>query len=259
MKNKIGLTSSALKLIALVSMIVDHIGAFIVKNYVIKAGFFSQTTVDMLNDWKQENAFLYYGYHTMRGVGRLAFPIYCFLLVEGFKYTKNRTKYCLRLLIFAIISEIPFDLAFKGVWWYPSYQNVFFTLLLGFIGMWSMDVIMKKLSNEDLWPYIKICLCIVIVALLMGVGYFLKTDYNMYGVMTIMIMYMLRHSVVSESIMGGLVLCFMSGSEWPVIFAVPLMLLYNGKKGNGPKYLFYLAYPLHIIIIYFVAVYLGLR
>ena len=99
---KKGLNSFQLKCIAIVTMLIDHIGAII---FPTQMGF--------------------------RIIGRFSFPIFCFLLVEGFHHTKDVKKYMIRLGIFALISEIPYDLAFRNVFLEFERQNVFFTLLLG--------------------------------------------------------------------------------------------------------------------------------
>ena len=105
-----GLSGSTLKLIAIITMLIDHIGAAVIARLLI-AG--------------QGSEMLYKIYYAMRAVGRVAFPIFCFLLVEGFFYTGSRKKYALRLFGFALLSEIPFDLAFSGKILEFGYQNVF--------------------------------------------------------------------------------------------------------------------------------------
>ena len=101
----VGLSGSTLKLIAIVTMFIDHLGVVAfetqISNYMVP-------------------------YYIMRLIGRLAFPIFCFLLVEGFFHTRDVKKYALRLLVFAFISEIPFDLAFNRQLFYWRHQNVFF-------------------------------------------------------------------------------------------------------------------------------------
>ena len=119
-----GLSGTALKRIACLSMLVDHIGASLLENGLFKQGAFWPGDVQLDG--------------VLRLAGRLAFPIYCFLLVEGFLHTHDFKKYALRMLGFALISEWPFDWAFfSGVYW--GHQNVYFTLLLGLLAMKALD------------------------------------------------------------------------------------------------------------------------
>ena len=115
-KRRLFLDSDALKLIAMVTMLIDHIGAAI----LLPAHF---TGINISNTWVDV-------YDLSRKIGRTAFPIFVFLLVEGFFHTHSRKKYFGRLLLFALLSEIPFDLAFYGVLFYESSQNVFLTLAI---------------------------------------------------------------------------------------------------------------------------------
>ena len=114
------LSGTALKRIACLSMLLDHIGASLLENGLFKQGAFWPGDVQLDG--------------VLRLAGRLAFPIYCFLLVEGFLHTHDFKKYALRMLGFALISEWPFDWAFfSGVYW--GHQNVYFTLLLGLLAI----------------------------------------------------------------------------------------------------------------------------
>ena len=128
------LSGTALKRIACLSMLIDHIGAALLEN-----GLFRQNAV-----W-QGGVRLDF---VMRMAGRLAFPIYCFLLVEGFVHTHDFRKYALRMLGFALLSEFPFDWAFfSGVWW--GHQNVYFTLLLGLLAMKALDTFRTGEGTPD--------------------------------------------------------------------------------------------------------------
>lgn len=134
-----GLYGSDLKWIAVITMIIDHIGAAIVQ---LLPGIHDATSMTYLTYW------------ILRLVGRLAFPIYCFFIVEGLTYSKNKVKYSLRLLLFCVLSEIPFDLAIHGQLIDWSYQNVFWTLLIGLLAMCGFEYIRKhehELSNLPNW------------------------------------------------------------------------------------------------------------
>lgn len=139
---KKGISGSTVKIIAVVAMLIDHIAATIMMRQIVGRGFMEVAESDSMSNlmqWLMENGVLFYGYELMRYIGRLGFPIFCFLLVEGFQKTRDVRKYALRLAAFALISEIPFDLANRGEVFYMGYQNVYFTLLLGLIALCGID------------------------------------------------------------------------------------------------------------------------
>lgn len=144
---KKGISGSTIKIIAVVSMLIDHIAAAILTRQVMTSGYMEIAESGNLSgimSWLAENGTLYFINITMRMIGRLGFPIFCFLLVEGFQRTRDVKKYALRLAMFALISEIPFDLAFKGKFFYIGYQNVYFTLLFGLLALCGIDYLSKR-------------------------------------------------------------------------------------------------------------------
>ena len=153
------LSGTALKRIACLSMLIDHIGAALLEN-----GLFRQNAV-----W-QGGVRLDF---VMRMAGRLAFPIYCFLLVEGFVHTHDFRKYALRMLGFALLSEFPFDWAFfSGVWW--GHQNVYFTLLLGLLAMKALDTFRTGEGTPDARGILCAAACT-------GAAALLRCDYDVMG------------------------------------------------------------------------------
>lgn len=173
-------------------------------------------------------------------IGRIAFPIFCFLLVEGFCHTKNRRVYLMRLWVFAVFSEIPFDLAFRGKLFSWDGQNVLFALFIGFLVLWGIEKVGPK------W-------CLVPLFSGMVGAYFLRVDYSFYGIWLIAVFYFLRG-------MKKEMLYLQAGSQafsiflygWIQIFSLfslPFLALYNGERGRGFKYFFYIFYPLHLIIL----------
>lgn len=217
------LNSMHLKLIALITMIIDHTGAI----------FFS-------------------GQDLYRIIGRLAFPIYCFLLVEGFFHTKSREKYAARLFIFALISEIPFDYAFFGGL-NGSHQNIFFTLFLGLSGIWVSESFRYKTPLVSIAGFVGAAVLATL----------LNTDYTILGILYILIFYFARsmpHGLKEIYILLaiGTATSFLSGSiQMYAIFAVIPIMLYNGKPGLGSRLLqygFYAAYPVHLMILYLIQI-----
>ncbi len=233
----------ALKVIAILAMLIDHLGA---------------TVFDAPE------------FFMMRFIGRITFPVMCFLIVEGFHHTRDRKKYLINLSAFALISEVPFDLAFNGKLFDPLSQNVFFTLALGLGVLYSYD----KLKNNS--PMQLGC-----TVALFALGDLLSTDYGSMGIALIFALYILRDVPFGTEIaIGGAALIYLMeitigdatnvylnlGSN-PVqammIITLPLIKLYNGKRGGEflpksvSKYAFYLFYPVHLLVIYAVSGVLG--
>lgn len=145
---KKGFSGSTIKLIAIIAMFIDHTAATILERMMMRAGYMLATiNAGAMADWIAGHKLLFIPYIVMRMIGRFGFPIFCFLLVEGFVHTHNRKKYALRLFLFALISEIPFDFAFRGEWFFSGYQNVFFTLFLGMLAMCAFSFFAEHIKG----------------------------------------------------------------------------------------------------------------
>lgn len=229
-----GLTGSFLKIIAMVTMLVDHIGAAVLARMII-AG----------------NVELYDTYHVLRLIGRVAFPIFCFLLVEGFVHTRNAGKYAARLCLFAALSEIPFDLAFASKVLEFEYQNVFFTLAIGLLTI----MVYKKVEESALSnPMAKWFLQLAAAAAGGFTAEFLRTDYGMLGVVVIVAFYAVRSNRFMQIAMG----CILFVENITALLAFIPVSLYNGTRGLNVKWLFYVFYPVHLLILYGICYMLGL-
>lgn len=218
------LSQEMLKLIACASMLIDHIGY----------SFFPENPI-------------------FRIIGRLAFPIYCFLLVEGARHTKDPRKYGLRLAVAALLSEIPFDLCIFGRLSWES-QNVMLTLLLGFLGIQAMT---RFSGKEKLLTFV-----------FPLVAKALQTDYGAMGVFMILMIYRCFYEDAPdgyhESPLFAMLLAvlFFIASLWQLdsypiqlfsAFAAVPIFFYNGKKVTRSKVLqwaFYLFYPIHLLILW---------
>lgn len=213
-----------LKIIACITMILDHI------KYAIPA---------------TNNFFTMY-------FGRIAFPLFAFLITEGYVHTKNLKQYYKRLILFAIISQIPFML-FRSLVGEYLMLNIMFTLLLGLLAITSYD----KIENK----FLSIPLCLMVIWL----GSILKVDYGWYGVATVLILYICRKNkklqIVSFSLLT--VIYYYTIGYFKIIFIqilllyllftiIPIILIYfyNGKLGRKTKYFFYWFYPAHMLILY---------
>ncbi len=198
-----------LKWIAIITMTIDHAGAILFPQYI----------------W-------------MRMVGRLAFPIFAFLIVQGMTYTRNVNHYLIRLGIFALISEIPFDWAFHDSVLYLESQNIFFTLL---IGAGCIYIYQKYESRGS---------ALIGVVALSFVAEFLCTDYGMVGVWLIFALYCAKGNLLYTL---GVLLIFNVGlwggvQMYGALAFIPI-LLSNEEKGKGGKYFFYIYYPAHILLL----------
>ena len=183
----------------------------------------------------------------MRCIGRLAFPIFVFLLVEGFQHTSNVKKYLFRLGAFALISEIPFDLALNGKLLEFSYQNVFFTLFLGLLAIYLISMAEKALAGR---PILQSFLSGVIALVISLMAVILRTDYDYRGVLLIVAFYIFRRSKILMSLALLFVVGYLFGDiETFAALAIIPIAFYNGEKGKSMKYFFYIFYPAHLLLL----------
>lgn len=226
-----GISGCVLKVIAMVSMLIDHTAA------VLIAPFQNLTPL----------------YIAMRVIGRLAFPIYCFLLVEGFYHTRNRKKYAGRLFLFALISEIPFDLAFNQKIWDFSYNNVFFTLLIGLLVIWGTDASKDWVTEQKFGSAVTILrnvLTIVILCAGCFLAAILNTDYSAVGILVIFAIYTIKDNRLMGSGVAIGILGILAGFiEFVALLDLIPIYFYNGTRGKQIKYFFYAFYPVHLLIL----------
>lgn len=227
------LDSDVLKLIAVVTMLIDHIGAAIIWNLFSVVAAENYVILEQI-------------YHIFRNIGRTAFPIFVFLLVEGFFHTHSREKYFGRLALFAFVSEIPYDMAFHGMFPYWKDQNVFWTFCIGFLAIWGLE----KLYGA----YRFVALCFVMIGA--ASAFVLEVDYGVYGFLLILLFYLGEHGNIPRivtCVCGYLLFLW----EPYCLGGFLLILFYNGKRkqrGKGFQYFFYLFYPLHLMILGFIRV-----
>ena len=222
-----GLSGTALKRIACVTMLIDHIGASCIEAGV---GTAANCPVGLL---KMDQI--------LRLIGRLAFPIFCFLLVEGFLHTHDVKQYLRRLLLFGAVSEIPFDMAFFRVPVYGGHQNVYWTLALGVIAMAAMQR-SQDAAGRLTWQGGAAAVACALAAELAA------TDYGAIGVALIAALYLTRKSRTQQSILGAGMMLF----ELTAPLAFVLTWFYNGQRGRCPqwaKWAFYLFYPVHLVVL----------
>ena len=236
-----GLNGNQLKLIAVISMLCDHAAIRLLAYGLIPALYVAGKDT-VAECWNQ-------AFWILRSVGRMAFPIYVFLLTEGFCHTRNRRRYALRLGVFALISEIPFDLLVYGKIWDIHSQNVFFTLFLGVLMLTAVDWIGR---NTDAAHSQYRQMAVVVGAALLA--WFLRTDYDAAGIMLIAVLFWFRLTP-DTACLAGFVL--MAAAEFRPVYipglAVSFFLIrcYNGTRGSWKgKWFFYLVYPVHLLVLY---------
>ena len=247
------MTSFILKLIAMLTMTIDHAGAMI--------GAMGFTTVCSIST--PFGAFVV-DVEMMRAIGRIAFPIYAFLVAEGCKKTRNPMRYVARLFVFALISELPFNLlvspgsgadAAQFSLFFLGAQNVFFTLGAGAL----VCVLYERMKETSKYMGMAIALVVALAA------EFLHTDYSFYGVTAIFAAYLCRNTkesaIAVTAIIGGILYYAQYAAYYPVyaityllavVVAGLLMFVYNGKPGPRAAWMkwgFYVYYPLHILVI----------
>ncbi|MBR0091035.1 MAG: hypothetical protein IJP92_04995 [Lachnospiraceae bacterium] len=280
------ISGSVLKLVAVITMFIDHIGAGILLPMYQEAFYPFGLT--------QRGAYILY--RVTRNIGRIAFPLFCFLMVESLIYTTNRLRYFLVQLLFALLSEFPYDITLNCV--SPGSQtlslteslrfnraevlggqNVFLTLSIGFLCIWGMQFLTERVQHlveasgrtrgqsmalplymlSALLSFLLIC-ATCLLADMIGV------DYGHRGILVIVIFYLLRRfpplALITAYVYLG-VIAYAEGridlSVWSTsVWAFPgylLMLFYSGKRGfirGNIKYAFYAFYPVHLLLIWMV-------
>ena len=225
------LSSSILKIIAIISMTIDHMGVILI--------------YPKINLMPDEAKKLYYLYISTRIIGRIAFPIFAFLIAEGALKTANIKKYLSRLLLFALISEIPYDIATNGRIFDMGSQNIFWTLAAG-LGI-IMLIKNKKYTGGLKAIILSVSLCVVSSFLSFSLG----------GIMLILSFYIFRYDEkrLIPSVFISTFIMTMTSSLLQLfsLLAGPFIYLYNGKRGGVNKYLFYAYYPLHLLVLFLIA------
>ena len=235
-------TSASLHIMAMLFMLCDHLWGTVIPG----------------NDW-------------MTVIGRLTFPIYAFMIVEGYFHTKNLKKYVLRLLIFALFSEIPFNLVMGSRVFYPIHQNVLFTFLIAIaLVHWN-----EKVKERKLWLRLLVAMASILLGYLGGIVTFV--DFYYAGVLTVLVFYFFRQrkwwsyaaqlvllAYINLEMIGGFGYnvelfgqsLFIVRQAFALLALIPIWL-YRGRQGYHSKWLqytYYAFYPAHLLALYLIKV-----
>jgi hypothetical protein len=235
------MTSLALKWIAVISMLIDHIGVALVP---------SGTPA----------------YFVCRAIGRLAFPLFAYLIAEGYFYTKNYKRYIVRLLIFAAVSELPYDLLRSGSFPAWSGQNVLWTFAIALTALYIFD---RFAVSDNRLPALMTLLTAAFAAQL------LNTDYGAYGILLVFVFYFHRgrprDMVMWYSIIVVVYAALLAIGQLPynnnvilamlnglALFSLIPIILYTRKRKKGYnapfwKYIFYIFYPAHMLVLFIIS------
>lgn len=260
---KNGLTSYDLKRIALITMLVDHFNAAVV--YAgLRTGHLGKEYVDV--------------YYAICSLTRMSYLLFIFLQVEALQYTRNRMNYLLRLVVFAFISQIPYNMLFSNGAVYGHYNwtwdyllsfeslNIFFTLALSFVCIWSMDEILKRWQGPA-----GFIVCAAVIGLGAFIGEKIHIDYNWGGILATGMAYLARRYSTKEMIAaaitiplgiwqfirGKCLVTWFSLLEFYAILGIIPISMYNGKPGKkSHKWFFYFFYPIHLFLLALLSKYL---
>ena len=232
-KLKFGLTNNQLKIIAMVSMLLDHVGLL----------FFPEEPI-------------------FRILGRIAFPIFAYMIAEGCRYTKNRAKYLGMIAGMGIVFQLVYLVAMQSL-----YQGILITFSLSIITIYSIDEIFKA---KKLWGRLAaigalllvVAFVVILPILLAGTDF--DIDYGVWGILLPVIVYFMPSRpwkvggasllLLARAIYYGFFATLLVPLQWWSLLSLPLLFLYNGERGRAKmKYVFYIFYPAHLVILYGIA------
>mgnify|MGYP003288781587 CR=1 FL=1 len=265
-----GFPANFLKIFAALTMLIDHAAITLVYSKLAKFPEYlslvcsTDTTVEQLQTIPADYMSLYSAYTVMRLVGRIAFPIFAFLIFEGFLHTSDYKRYLLRVGICALIAEIPFNLIVTNAaplygWkdvtaslFYPQYQNTVFTLFLGLLMLYGMK---RAEASEDISPkaafkqWFYQLLCILAAC---AVAVFARLDYSYIGVLFIAVLYFFRNNKKMQILFGCIIFL---GTNIAALLAFVPIAMYNGQiiRSKKFKYFFYIFYPAHLLALYLIS------
>lgn len=220
------LSAAWLKIIAIISMLADHVNKALIYPYLDSNQGFLAFVSDIFDI-----------------IGRIAFPLFCFMLVEGYFKTRSRKKYLLNLLIFGVISEVPFDMFTTASYFNMNWNNIMFTLALVLVTIWSIDALKGKMQTlpKALWYFVSFLIIVVMCI----VSMFLGIDYEHHAILIGYFFYLFHDTPILAIPFGY---ASMFKEPWALL-GFGLTLTYNGERGRQNKMLNYWFYPVHMLIL----------
>ena len=214
-----------LKYMAFLSMLLDHVNNSMITPYLDGKGLLLHVS------------------NLLSILGRVAFPLFMFFLVEGFFKTRSRKKYLINLLIFGILSEVPFDLFTSRELFNKNWNNIMFTLALSLITIWIVDEMKGRLAKKSktLWYGASV----LVVAVMCAVAMFFSLDYDYHAIIVAYLFYIFYEKPLYGAVLGYLSII----KELYSVLGFAATLTYNGERGKQYKWLNYAFYPVHLLIL----------
>lgn len=229
------LSGAWLKYIAIISMLVDHINKSLIYPQLVSADDTLATVSDFFDI-----------------IGRIAFPIFCFFIVEGYFQTHSRKKYLFNLLLFGVISEVPFDMATTASFFDMNWNNVMFTLALVLVTIWVIDILKEKMKNRKAALWFAASLAVVLISC--TISMYLALDYEHHAILIAYFFYLFREKRPLAVLFGY---ASIYTEPWALL-GFGLLLTYNGRRGRQNKMLNYWFYPVHLLVIGALRLYWGI-
>ncbi len=217
------MSSSTLKILGCIFMLIDHIGFAFFPNLPI-----------------------------LRIIGRLAFPIFAFQISIGYEKTSNKKKYITRMLIFALASQLPFDLFRHSIGLDTISLNIGFTFFLSLICISLIDNLKKK----------NVLLTLIALISILATAYIVDVDYSIFGILLVLIFYLIdinknfMRLLIFSTISIFIYFLYLNPAiiEFYALISLVLIIFYNEKKGINLKYAFYIFYPLHMLLLFLIKI-----
>ena len=224
-EKKWGLTNNQLKLIAMLTMLIDHIGVYLYPDVML-----------------------------LRIIGRISFPIFAYMIAEGCRYTKNRGEYLGMIAALGVICQVVFYVAMGSL-----YMGILITFSLSILCIYAVDYFLKKKDfASGLLMVFTLLEVLFLVKILPSMATFTDydVDYGLVGIVLPIVVYYMPKKLYKLAATAGVLLSMgwsSGGIYWYAMLSLPFLALYNGQRGKHKlKYMFYIFYPAHLVLLFFI-------